>query len=108
MLGSLMLLVTALENNDRELAERLIGSMDLAMDELLSARATVGSRTIRLETTQTRLEQTQITITRLLSEVEDADIVSAVSELAREENLYQAALMASSRIMRQSLIDFLR
>jgi len=84
MLGSMMLLVTALENNDREIADLLIGSMDLSMDELLSA------------------------VTRLLSEVEDADIVSAVSELAREENLYQAALMASSRIMQHSLIDFLR
>ena len=100
--------ITALENNDRELAEFLIGNMDLAMDELLSARATVGSRMIRMETTRNRLEQTQITVTSLLSEVEDADIVSAVSELAREENLYQAALMASSRIMQQSLIDFLR
>lgn len=47
-------------------------------------------------------------VTRMLSEVEDADLVSLVSELAREENLYRAALAAGSGITQQSLVDFLR
>jgi len=108
MLGSLMLLVTALQNNDRELAERLVGNMDLSMDELLSSRATVGARMIRMDTTRNRLENSRTTVTKMLSDVEDADMVTAVSDLAKQENLYKAALMASSSIMQYSLVDFLR
>ncbi len=108
MLGSLMLLVTALQDDDRELAERLVGNMDLAMNELLSSRATVGSRMIRMDTTQNRLENSVTNVTKMLSDVEDADMVTAVSDLAKQENLYKAALMASSSIMQYSLVDFLR
>ena len=108
MLGSLMLLVTALHDNDRELAEQLVGNLDLAMNKLLNARADIGSRMIRMQTTQNRLEGSRLTVTGLLSDVEDADMTAAVSELARRENLYQAALLASSKIMQQSLVDFLR
>jgi flagellar hook-associated protein 3 len=108
MIGSLMLMINSLRANDREVLGQLLENMDLAMDEQLSARATIGARMIRMETTRNRLEGARISVTRMLSEVEDADIVSLVSELAREENLYQAALIASSKIMQQSLVDFLR
>jgi flagellar hook-associated protein 3 len=108
MLGSMMLLIRAIREGDRDLISELNGNMDLAMDELLSVRALVGNRVIRMETTQNRLEASRINVTRLLSEVEDADIISLVSELAREENMYQAALVASSKMLQQSLVDFLR
>jgi len=108
MIGSLILLTTALRENDHELIDQMNNNMDLAMKELLSVRADVGAKTIRLETTQNRLENSEVNFTRLLSEVEDADIVSLVSQLAREENLYQASLVASSKLLQQSLVDFLR
>lgn len=108
MLGSLMLLSNALREGDRDLISQLNGNMDLAINALLNVRADVGTKMIRMTTTQSRLETAQLNVTRLLSEVEDADIISLVSQLAREENLYQAALMASSKIMQQSLVDFLR
>jgi flagellar hook-associated protein 3 FlgL len=108
MLGSLMILINALREGDRDLIAQLNGNMDLAMDQLLSVRADIGTRMIRMETTQNRLEASHLNVTRLLSEVEDADIISLVSELAREENLYQAALLASSKLMQQSLVDFIR
>ena len=108
MLGTLMLLINGLRNDDRALAEHLIGNLDLSMDELLASRATVGARMIRMDTTQTRLEASKINLTRMQSEVEDADIVDLVNRLAREENLYQAALVAGSKIMQQSLVDFLQ
>jgi len=107
MLGALLLLCEALHNNDGAMARKLIGNMDLAMQELLRARATVGARMLRLDTTLSRLESTQISVTKMLSEVEDADMISVVSGLAREENLYQAALAASAKVIQPSLIDFL-
>ncbi len=108
MVGSLMVMINALRNGDRELVEQLNGNMDLAMNELLSVRADVGAKMKHLDTTQNRIENAQVNVTKLLSDVEDADIVSLISRLAREENLYQAALVASSKMMQQSLVDFLR
>jgi flagellar hook-associated protein 3 len=108
MLGTLMLLVTALRNDDRDLAEKLNGNLGRSIDELLSTRADVGSTMIRMNTTQNRLEATKISVTKLLSEVEDADMVEMVSNLAKEENLYQAALLASSKMIQKSLVDFLQ
>jgi len=108
MMGSLMLMVTALRQGDKDVIGQLNGNMDLAMNELLGNRAEIGAKVIRMETTRNRLELSQINVTKLLSEVEDADIVALVSELGRQENLYQAALLASSKLLQQSLVDFLR
>ncbi len=108
MLGSMLLLSDALHNNDRDLAGRLMGNMEKAMQELLEVRADVGTRLMRLETTTNRHESTQINIRKMLSEVEDADLITLVSDQAREESLYQAALLASSKIIQPSLVDFLQ
>ncbi len=108
MVGSLMILATALRADDPELVGQLIGNMNVAMQHLLAKRADVGARMINMETTQNRLEDMDVHITRLLSEVEDADVITLVSDLAREENLYQAALLASSKTIQPSLVDFLR
>ncbi len=108
MIGSMMLLVKALEDQDQELVGRLIENMDLSMKELLSSRALVGARMAGLDTTLNRLESTSVSVTKVLSETEDADIIYLVSELAKQENLYQAALLASSKTMQMSLVDFIR
>ena len=107
-LGSLILLATALHQNDRDLISELIDNMHLSMNQLLGTRAEVGARMKNMETTLHRLEDTDVHVTRMLSEVQDADIITLVTDLAREENLYQAALLASSKTIQLSLVDFLR
>jgi flagellin-like hook-associated protein FlgL len=108
MLGSMMMLITALHNDDRALAGKLNGNLDKAMDELLSSRAAMGSKVIRMETSLNRLTAAETEVAKLLSDVEDADITSLVSQLAKEQNLYQAALLAGSRAIQPSLLDFFK
>jgi flagellar hook-associated protein 3 len=107
MLGSMMMLITALHNDDRALAEKLTGNLDAAMNELLSARASVGSKVNRMDAGLNRLEAADVEVTKLLSEVEDADITGLVTQLSKEQNLYQAALLAGARAIQPSLLDFL-
>ncbi|NMC42964.1 MAG: flagellar hook-associated protein FlgL [candidate division Zixibacteria bacterium] len=107
MLGSMMLLATALHNNDRGLAEKLNGNMESAMSELLSARASVGAKVIRMETSLNGLESAETEVAKLLSEVEDADITALATQLAKEEYMYQAALVAVAKALQPSLLDFL-
>jgi len=63
---------------------------------------------IRLETTGERLTELSLTVTKLLSEVEDADILEVTTLLAGQQNVYQAALNAAGRMLSPSLVDFLR
>jgi flagellar hook-associated protein 3 FlgL len=108
MLGSMLLLITALHNDDRALAGKLNGNLDKAMNELLSSRAAMGSKVVRMETSLNRLTAAEAEVTKLLSDVEDADITSLVSQLAKEQNLYQAALLAGSKAIQPSLLDFFK
>jgi flagellar hook-associated protein 3 FlgL len=41
------------------------------------------------------------------SKIEEADIIEAISELNSKELTYQAALAASSKVMKLSLLDYL-
>jgi flagellar hook-associated protein 3 FlgL len=47
-------------------------------------------------------------VTKQLSEVEDADIIKVVTELATAQTIYQTSMASAARIMQQSLLDFLR
>jgi flagellin-like hook-associated protein FlgL len=107
MLGSMMMLATALHNDDRALAGRLNANMESAMAELLSARASVGAKVNRMETSLNGLESAETEVTKLLSEVEDADITALATQLAKEEYMYQAALVAVSKALQPTLLDFL-
>jgi len=108
ILGSMMLLIDALEHDDREILEQLVGNFEKGMKHVLSSRAAVGSKVIRLETTDSRLVDLNYNFTKLLSEVEDADLTRLVTDLASQENNYQAALVASAKIIQPTLLDFLR
>ncbi|MBU8934552.1 MAG: flagellar hook-associated protein FlgL [candidate division Zixibacteria bacterium] len=107
-MGSMILLHTALENNDQEGVGMLLANMDDSMQHLLNLRAGVGSKSIRLEGTLSRITDLELNFTSLLSDTEDADITELVTQLAVYENNYQAALMATARIVQPSLMDFLR
>ena len=106
--GNLLLLVQALDNNDRDLVGAMIGSLENAANRLLEQRASVGAKVIRLETTDDRLTELNLSLTRLLSEVEDADILKVTTDLAAQQNVYQAALNSAARMLTPSLIDFMR
>jgi len=108
LIGTVMVLQNALENNDQEGAGMLLAHIDNALQHLLNQRASVGARDVRLESTDIRLINRDLGFIKLLSDVEDADLARLVTQLATYENNYQAALMASARIIQPTLLDFLR
>jgi flagellin-like hook-associated protein FlgL len=108
VLGSLMLLVESLRNNDRSAISELIGTLDSGLNVVLNQRASTGAKVIRMETTLSRLEDYTVNYTKLLSDVEDADITKLITDLAMAENAYRSALNAAAKIIQPSLLDFLR
>ena len=107
ILGSMMILIDALRNDDQKVTAQIIGNLDKGIQALLGHRASVGAKVIRLETTDSRLTDMDFNFTKLLSEVEDADLTKLVTDLAMQENSYQSALIATAKIIQPSLLDFL-
>ncbi len=108
VLGTIMLLVDALRNDDRKTVENLVGTLDTALNAVLNERASVGAKVIRMDTTLSRLEEYEVNYTKLLSEVEDADITKLITDLAMQENAYSAALNSAAKILQPSLLNFIR
>jgi flagellin-like hook-associated protein FlgL len=108
MMGTLLVLQQNLRNNDREGTELVLEHLDNAIQSALDIRGKIGSRVQRLEATNARLVDSHLSFTKLLSEVEDADIAVVLTQLSTHETNYQSALLASAKIIQPSLLDFLR
>ena len=85
-----------------------IQGLDRNLAALTQARATVGATTNRLEAADARLSQVEESATKLLSEVEDADMAKTLIDFSMQQNVYQSALHAGANIIQQSLLDWLR
>ncbi len=107
IMGTLIVLRDALENDDQEGTGMLLANLDDSIEHLLKYRARIGARAIRLYTADNRLVDMDLSFTSLLSEVEDADMAELVTDLATYENNYQASLMAAAKIIQPSLLYFL-
>ena len=83
-------------------------ALDDALDSVITARSVLGTRANRLEATRESLSGIQFAGRRLLSELEDADLTEAVTELRERESVYHAALAATARILGETLFDHLR
>jgi flagellar hook-associated protein 3 FlgL len=76
-------------------------------DTLNVALSDLGSRYVRLELTENRLSSQQIQFEELLSINEDADLADTIIRYNAAETMYNASLSAASKIIKNTLLDFL-
>ncbi|HKG04272.1 MAG TPA: flagellar hook-associated protein FlgL [Conexibacter sp.] len=81
--------------------------LDANLDVLNGIRADVGARTNRLEIASSRLSGLALNSTKLLSDVEDADMAQTITQYTTQQAAYSAALKAGANIVQTSLLDFL-
>ncbi len=101
-------IISAMESDDKDMLSSLLGDLDDELNNLLRVRAGLGARVNRVEFTAGRLEDDNISFTRLMSKNEDVDIAEAIMNLQNEENVYRASLATGARVIQPSLIDFLK
>jgi flagellar hook-associated protein 3 FlgL len=82
--------------------------LDNATTVLKSSQSTVGGRYNQVKEMQQAADDKVSSLTAQLSEVEDIDLPKTLTDLALQQTAYQAALAAGSKIVQQSLLDFLR
>lgn len=81
--------------------------LDANLDVLNGIRADVGARTNRLDVAGSRLSGLALNSTKLLSDVEDADMAQTITQYTTQQAAYNAALKAGANIVQTSLLDFL-
>jgi flagellar hook-associated protein 3 FlgL len=82
-----------------------LSGLDTALDAVLAGRTRIGAVDNRLSDTQTFLQSSQDAAKQLLSNLQDADMASAITEAASRQTTYQAAISINAKILQQSLIN---
>ncbi|MEK4360391.1 flagellar hook-associated protein FlgL [Paenibacillus sp. FSL M7-1455] len=85
-----------------------IPALQKNLENIITTQAEVGGKQNRLEFTLNRLDDLNLNYISLQSKAEDVDMPSVISDLKTAESIYQASLDTMARIIRPSLMDFLR
>jgi flagellin-like hook-associated protein FlgL len=100
-------LMQGLWYNDQPQISKSIDNVDVARKRNLAEQAVEGARLNRVALTFDRNEDLTITNTGARSDIEDVDFVEALSQFSLAEAVYNASLYATSKLMQQSLMNFL-
>jgi flagellar hook-associated protein 3 FlgL len=82
-------------------------SMQQALDHLLMRRSEIGTALSELDAYGSLNDDRQLEYEKRLSVVEDLDYARGVSELARKQQTFEAALASYSKVSRLTLFDYL-
>jgi flagellar hook-associated protein 3 FlgL len=95
-------------NTGQPVQQTTISQLSTSLQTLTQAQATVGARENRL-TAAASSQQDLITSSQsMLSQLEDVDMPSAITELTQRQTTYQASLAITAKVMQSNLIDYLR
>lgn len=108
MFDSLRDLLTALESDNRAGIQAGLGNLDLATAQISDAQGTVGALANRLQVTHDALDTATLTITKSISDNQDADLATAITQLRLQEVAVQAASQTFTKIFDSSLINYFR
>jgi flagellar hook-associated protein 3 FlgL len=91
----------------RELFDSSITKFQNHQSDLNFEISDIGTRGIRLDLVKQRLVEQQANIKDLKSENEDIDLEEAAIDYKSSNLIYNASLQSASKVVRQSLLDFL-
>jgi flagellin-like hook-associated protein FlgL len=83
-------------------------NLDSTLASVNNNRAVIGASLKRVDLTDFVLDQNIVNQTEQLAEIEDADVVKSISDLANLEFELQAHLAATAHVLKPTLLDFLR
>jgi len=107
-LKTLAVLKEALEKDDRIGLLTIIGQFDLILDKLIEKSSEVGVRSNQLDAMNSRLAQSELEISELKSDIEDADMVEYLTKFALQQTALEAIMSAAAQSVQISLLNFLR
>lgn len=85
-----------------------VRDLDQAITHFQGARSVAGATLTRLDSIDTRNQDRDLWAKSVQSDVEDLDMVQAISDFQNKQTSYQAALQSYSMVQRMSLFDYLK
>ena len=107
-LNSLTLVRDALRTGDPSQVRAVTAELDTATDNVQTVQAEVGARLLTLDSTAARLADRELNLTTERSDVAEVDFEKATTEFLTAQTVLQAARAAASRVLEQTLTNFLR
>ena len=84
-----------------------LGKLDTALNSLSSASGQVGESFQQMQYLSAQAVSAQQTLSTRLAGIQDVNLAQAVTDLQMQQNSYQAALWATSKVVEPSLTQFL-
>ncbi len=108
MVESMQLLVSGLENNEKNTIFKAIDEIEYQVDKTSNIHASVGAVWTAVSDVQKRVELKKEQAATALSQIEDADLYQATSDFKRTESVLNSTLIASNKLLEPSLINFIK
>ncbi len=86
----------------------LMMPIDAARTRVLNVQSEIGTRQVHLSDQEARLKNSTLNLKNGLSATEDADMQETITEILKAETALQALRESASRVLSQSLLDFLK
>jgi len=96
-----------LEGNSVAGVQQCMTVLNSNLDQVSSAVSEIGAKGVQLDTKDKILQDMKLSYQTRKSSLQDADMVSAISDVTLRQTAYQAALASSAKVMRMSLVDYL-
>ncbi|MCP3921022.1 MAG: flagellar hook-associated protein 3 [Desulfobacterales bacterium] len=97
-----------LKADDTDGIDRSMTRLESDFEHIISAVSGIGNNELRLDIKDNIIEDLNVSYRKNRSNIEDADAFEAISNFQAKEGAYKAALEASSRLMKVSLVDYIR
>ena len=105
---TLAVLEEALEKNDQTALLNMLDQFDLILETLVQKGSEVGVRTNKLEAMNNRINVSEVEISGLKSEIEDADMIEYLTKFTLQQTALEAIMTTAGQSIQLSLLNFLR
>jgi flagellar hook-associated protein 3 FlgL len=95
-------------NSGQPVQQSTIAQIATALQAVSQAQAMVGARENRISAASTSQQDLMTSNQAMLSQLEDVNMPSAITELTQRQTTYQASLAITAKVMQTNLIDYLR
>jgi len=100
-------IIAALNSNDTSGVEAELSNLDDALGQVLATRTDLGARLTHLNSANTMIDNMNLSLTKITSDKQDADMIQVISDLSKQQTAYEAAVAAAAKISQISLLDYL-
>jgi flagellar hook-associated protein 3 FlgL len=101
-------LQAALEADDSAGIGTALTNLGAAQEQVSSERALLGARLNRMDATKAMLGDFKLSVEKFKSQIEDADLAQAISDLTLQQTALEATRATAAQVIQRSLLDFLR